>query len=175
MPEHASSLAQRNPLPGLSQRSCAVLVQYHAWPDTYAEMAGILAAHCGVSGAPLPGKAMPGSGVSLLRVHPQRLWLISAQPRDYPALGPEIGAALDLSHARTIIHVADEIAVPLLSRFIAIDLRPHRFGVDGVAVTPLHRVSVVLWRRADGIDILAPRSFARSIWELLGEASERRG
>ena len=173
MPERISPLAPCALVSGLSQRSCACLVQYHAWPDTYAEMAKMLGAQCGVSNAPLPGKAASGSDVSLLRVHPQRLWLISEQPRDHPALAPETGAALDLSHARAIIHIADEVAVPLLSRFIAVDLRPHRFAVDHVATVPLHRVGVVLWRRADGIDVLAPRSFARSIWEVLGEAAER--
>lgn len=173
MPERASPLAQCRPAPGLSQRPCAALVQYHAWPETYAQMARILATHCGVPEAPQVGKAVSGPGASLLRVHPQRLWLIADRLGDHPALGADVGAALDLSHARTIIHVANDVAVPLLSRFIAIDLRPRRFAVDDVAVTPLHRVSVVLWRRAVGIDILAPRSFALSIWELLAETAER--
>jgi heterotetrameric sarcosine oxidase gamma subunit len=151
------------------------LVQYHAWPETYAQMSAVLAAHCGVPEAPSAGKAVFGAGAALLRIHPQRLWLLADRAGDHPALGADIGATVDLSHGRTIIHVADDVAVPLLSRFIAIDLRPHRFAVDDVAVTPLHRVSVVLWRRADGIDILAPRSFARSIRELLAETAERLG
>jgi heterotetrameric sarcosine oxidase gamma subunit len=175
MPERASSLAQSRAVRGLSHRSCGTLVQYHAWPERYAEMAGMLARQCGIPDAPAPGKALSGAEGSLLRIHPQRFWLVSEQPRDYPALDSQIGATLDLSHARTIIHVAEEIAVPLLSRFIAIDLRPHRFAVDDVAITPLHRVSVVLWRRRDGIDILAPRSFARSIWDVLAEAAEQLG
>jgi heterotetrameric sarcosine oxidase gamma subunit len=173
MPERASPLAQCHPSPGLSQQPCALLLQYHAWPQTYVQMAAVLAARCGVSNGPSPGKAVSGAGGSLLRIHPQRLWLLSGRGSDYPVLDPEIGATLDLSHARTIIHVSEGIAVPLLSRFIAVDLRPHRFAIDDVVTTPLHRVSVVLWRRADGIDILAPRSFARSIWEVLAETAER--
>jgi heterotetrameric sarcosine oxidase gamma subunit len=137
-------------------------------------MATMLAAHCGLSNAPAPGKALMGADAALLRIHPQRLWLISEQPSHAgPTLDPGTGATLDLSHARTIIHAANHIAVPVLSRFVAIDLRPDRFANDDIAVTPLHRVSVVLWRRADGIDILAPRSFARSIWDLLAETIER--
>ncbi|HET6157080.1 MAG TPA: hypothetical protein VFE34_01935 [Dongiaceae bacterium] len=173
MLERSSPLAQCNPSPGLSQRSVTRLLQYHAWPDTYSAMAATLAAHCGVPQAPAPSKAVTGLGGSLLRVHPQRLWLISDGAG--PAIGVEVGATLDVSHARTIIHVADDIATPLLSRFIAIDLRPHRFAIDDVATTPLHRVSVVLWRRVDGIDILAPRSFARSIRDLLAETTARLG
>jgi heterotetrameric sarcosine oxidase gamma subunit len=174
MLERASPLAECHPAPGLSHRPQTLLLQYHAWPDCYMQMARMLAHHAGVSSAPSPGKAAAHTGVALLRIHPQRLWLISDQDRSAcPTLDPGAGATLDLSHARVTIHVADEAAIPVLSRFIAIDLRPDRFAVDDVAVTPLHRVSVVLWRRAYGIDILAPRSFARSIWELLAETIER--
>lgn len=177
MPERVSPLAQDVPIAGLSLRAYGLLQQYHAWPDTYGEMAGLVAAHCGVVSGPGPGKAMHGAGGSLLRIHPQRLWLLSESPGVGAGLILEsrIGVALDLSHARSIISVADEVAEPLLSRFIAIDLRSHRFDVDDVATTPLHRVSVVLWRRPNGIDILAPRSFARSIWDLLAETAERLG
>ena len=177
MPERLSPLAQDASVPGLSLRSCGRLLQYHAWPDTYAEMASLAARHCGVTTGPAPGKAVHGSAGSLLRIHPQRLWLLSERSGAGAGLDldPHVGMSLDLSHARSILGVAGEIAEPLLGRFIAIDLRPHRFAVDDVATTPLHRVSVVLWRRADGIDILAPRSFARSIWDLLAETAERLG
>ena len=175
MPERASPLAQDATAPGLSLRSCGLLMQYHGWPETYAELAARIAVQCRVAAGPAPGKAVHGSGGSLLRIHPQRLWLLSehSNAADNPAVEPQLGAALDLSHARAIIRVADDAAEALLSRFIAIDLRPHRFTVDDVAITPLHRVSVVLWRRANGIDILTPRSFARSLWDLLAETAER--
>jgi heterotetrameric sarcosine oxidase gamma subunit len=156
----------------LSTRRFETLLQFHAWPDRFATMARDLAAACGAS-APSAGHAVEGGGCALLRVHPQRIWLASEQVVAAPSLAPEIGAVLDLSHARTIIHAANHIAVPVLSRFVAIDLRPDRFANDDIAVTPLHRVSVVLWRRADGIDILAPRSFAASLWDLLAETAGR--
>lgn len=173
MPDRISSVSQSKPVAGLSHRACAVLLQYHAWPDRYTEMARTLATHCGLPEAPRPGKAARGATAALLRVHPQRLWLVAEQGsgQDHPKLSADMGATLDLSHGRVTIHVSEDVAIPLLSRFIAIDLRPHRFAVDDVALTPFHRVGVVLWRRADGIDILAPRSFARSIWEVLGEAA----
>lgn len=172
MADRISPVSQSKPVAGLSHRACTVLMQYHAWPDRYAEMARTLAAHCGLPEAPRPGKAARGAAAALLRVHPQRLWLIAEQgsSANYPPLSADMGATLDLSHARTIIHVSDDNAVPLLSRFIAIDLRPHRFAIDDVALTPFHRVGVVL-RRSDGIDILTPRSFARSIWDVLAEAA----
>jgi heterotetrameric sarcosine oxidase gamma subunit len=99
--------------------------------------------------------------------------LASEQVVAAPSLAPEIGAVLDLSHARTVIHIDASTAVPLLSRFVTVDLRPEHFDVGRLAMTPLHRVSVVLWRRADGIDILAPRSFAASLWDLLAETAGR--
>jgi heterotetrameric sarcosine oxidase gamma subunit len=175
MPDRTSPLAEGASAPGLSLRSCGRLVQYHAWPDTYAEMAGMVARDCGVAAGPAPGKAMHGAAGSLLRVHPQRVWLLSerSDPSAGLMLDPQVGASLDLSHARSIVRVSGEIAEPLLGRFIALDLRPHRLAVDDVAISPLHRVSVVLWRRPNGIDILVPRSFARSTWDLLAETAER--
>jgi heterotetrameric sarcosine oxidase gamma subunit len=175
MLERISPLAEGASAPGLSLRSCGGLVQYHAWPDAYVDMAAKVAGHCGVTAGPSPGKTVHGAAGSLLRIHPQRLWLLSER-LDAGArlmLDPQVGASLDLSHARPIIRVANGFAEPLLSRFIAVDLRPHRFAIDDVAVTPLHRVSVVLWRRPNGIDILVPRSFARSTWDLLAETAER--
>jgi heterotetrameric sarcosine oxidase gamma subunit len=175
MPERTSPLADGASAPGLSLRSCGRLAQYHAWPETYAEMAGVVARHCGVTAGPAPNKAVQGAAGSLLRIHPQRLWLLSDRS-DAGAnliLESHVGVSLDLTHARSIIRVAEETAEPLLSRFIAIDLRLHRFAVDDLAATPLHRVSVVLWRRSIGSDILVPRSFARSTWDLLAEAAER--
>lgn len=177
MLERVSPLAEGALARDLSLRSCGTLKQYHAWPETYAALAAGVTAHCGVTTAPAPGKAAHGAAGSLLRVHPQRLWLVSERP-DAGAglqLDPDVGASLDLSHARSIIRIANGSAERVLRRFIAIDLRPQRFGVDDVAITPLHRVSVVLWRRANGIDILAPRSFTRSLWDLLAEAAERLG
>ena len=175
MLERISPLVESASAPGLSLRSCASLMQYHAWPDAYATMAAKVAGHCGVTSGPAPGKAVRLAAGSLLRVHPQRLWLLSERPDAGVglALEPHVGASLDLSHARSIIRVADGYAEPLLSRFIAIDLRPHRFAVDEIATTPLHRVSVLLWRRPNGIDLLVPRSFARSMWDLLAETVGR--
>ncbi len=176
MPERASPLAENASAPGLSLRSCGRLLQYHAWPDTYAEMAGMVARHCGVAAGPAPGKSTHGTAGSLLRIHPQRLWQLSERPdAGGVELEPHVGVSLDLSHARSIIGVAEAVAEPLLSRFIALDLRPRRFAIDDVATTPLHRVSVVLWRRPNGIEILVPRGFAHSIWDLLAEAAERLG
>jgi heterotetrameric sarcosine oxidase gamma subunit len=129
---------------------------------------------CGAAGSPAPGKAVNGGQGALLRIHPQRLWLLA--PRENAVAEPLVagdGVTLDLSHARAIISVEAGIAETLLSRFVAIDLRGDRFAVDEVAATSLHRVPVVLWRRAEGIDILAPRSFARSIWDVLAEAVAR--
>lgn len=169
MAERSSPLLGAEKVPGLSQRHGWSLTQYHAWPDRYARMAAAV----GVAMPPAPGKAMNGARGALLRIHPQRLWLVSPQGVDVPGIGPEDGASLDLSYARIMISVEAGTAPELLSRFVAIDLRPDRFAIDDIALTSLHRVPVVLWRRAEGVDILAPRSFARTVWDVLAEALAR--
>ena len=174
MAERASPILEASQISGLSQRRGWSLTQYHAWPDRYAAVAAKACAQCGATTPPAPGKAVQGSRGALLRVHPQRLWLVFPQAEvNRHDVTADDGVILDLSHARVIISVAAHIAEPLLSRFIAVDLRPDCFAIDDVAATSLHRVGVVLWRRAEGIDILAPRSFARSIWDVLAETAVR--
>jgi heterotetrameric sarcosine oxidase gamma subunit len=172
MLERISPIAH-SPAAGLSTRRLETLVQFHAWPDRFPAMARELAEACGAANAPAPNRAVQGKRCALLRLHPQRIWLTSDQSVTAPKLAPEIGVVLDLAHARSVIHIDAAKAAPLLSRFITVDLRPEHFAIDRLAITPLHRVSVVLWRRADGIDILAPRSFAASLWDLLAETAER--
>jgi methylglutamate dehydrogenase subunit D len=161
------------PAAGLSTHRFETLLQYHAWPDRFAAMARDLASACGAVSAPPASHATEGRGCALLRVHPQRIWLASEQSVAAPTLPPETGAVLDLSQARTVIRIDAAKAAPLLSRFVTVDPRPEHFAIDRLAITPIHRVSVVLWRRADGIDILAPRSFAASLWGVLAETAER--
>jgi heterotetrameric sarcosine oxidase gamma subunit len=175
MPERTSPLAHCQQVAGLSHRACTLLMQYHAWPAQYLRVAEGLAAHCRLPEAPRPGKAACGAGASLLRIHPQRLWLVAEDSAAVhcPQISTGSGATLDLTHARAMIHVQERIAGPLLSRFVAVDLRPHCFARDDIALTALHRVGVVVWRRADGIDVLVPRSFAHSLWDLLAEAAQR--
>ena len=173
MLERVSLLSHAEAAPELSRRACGMVRQYHAWPDRFLEMARRLAEAIGAPGIPAPGRAVRGAAASLLRIHPQRIWLVSQEAASAPSLPSEIGAALDLSQARSIIHVDAASAVTVLCRFVAIDLRPDRFAVDAVAVTPLHRGGGGLWRRPGGFDILAPRSFAASIWDVLSETTVR--
>jgi heterotetrameric sarcosine oxidase gamma subunit len=173
MLERVSPLSRLAAAHGMAARPFGMLTQYHAWPDRFGETAARVA---GMHGAaiPAPGRAVRASAGALLRIHPQRLWHIAeSESGPQEDLPPELGVSLDLSHARTIIHVDASVAEPLLSRFVGIDLRPEHFAVDAVALAPLHRVAVVLWNRSDGIDVLAPRSFAASIWNLLSETAER--
>src|SRR5262249_24538086 len=112
MADRLSPLSQCHAVVGLSHNSLSVLLQYHAWPEHYERMAKDLAAHCGVRAAPSPGRAVNGATTPLLRVHPQRLWLVGGQgtARDHPLIAAETGAVLDLTHARSVIHVDEAIA-----------------------------------------------------------------
>lgn len=172
MLERVAPIAHRSAA-GLSTGRLETLLQFHAWPDRFPAMARDLAERFGAAAVPAPGRAVQGKDCALLRVHPQRIWLVSDRSVTAPTLPPETGAVLDLSQARTVIHIEAAKAGPVLSRFVTVDLRPEHFAVDRIAVTPLHRVSVLLWRRAGGIDILAPRSFAASLWDVLTETAER--
>ncbi len=172
MPEQIA-LRARHPR-GLSTGPLKALQQYHAWPDRFDEMARRVSNHYRAGEPPAIGRYAEAEGGSLLRTHPQRLWFVSDRNATSELELPvDIGVSLDLSHARVLIQAEFDLAEPLLSRFVSVDLRLRYFPIGSVALAPLHRVSVLLQRRTGGIDIFAPRSFSASLWDVLVETAER--
>jgi len=72
----------------------------------------------------------PGDRVALLRQH----------------VGADIGAVLDLSHARVRVSVQGEKAVDTLSKLYALDFRPAAFAKDSFALTGHHHIPCLLHR-----------------------------
>jgi len=109
---------------------------------------------------------------ALLRVEPLKWWLLGA---DAPALAPEHGASLDLSHSRTHLRISGAQAAALLNRHLPLDLREASFKEGAVASSALHHVSVTLWRSAHHYELFIPRGFALSLWEVLLESAAQFG
>lgn len=153
-------------LPGL------ILQQAAAWPDSLAAVGAKAAAAAGVAAAPGPGAAAVGSKGALLRVEPLKWWLVGAAA---PALAPEEGATLDLSHARTRVRVSGPEAALLLNRHLPLDLREASCPVGSVASSAFHHTGVTLWRAEEGYELFLPRGFALSLWEMLLESAAQFG
>jgi heterotetrameric sarcosine oxidase gamma subunit len=153
------------------------LLQLAAWPETIMTTGAKAAQAAGVSAPPSPGRVISGEKATLLRVEPLKWWLISENSAGavLPALPAGDGTVLNLSHSRSWIRINGRKAETLLNHFLPIDLRPGSFPHDTVASTAFHHTGVTLWRCDGGFNLMLPRSFAASLWELLQESAKQYG
>jgi heterotetrameric sarcosine oxidase gamma subunit len=153
-----------------------VLIQFAAWPETLVRMGRVASKAAGVSEAPGPGRVRHAGASSLLRVEPLKWWLVSrGSDMRLPQVASDVGAVLDLSHARTLITVKGPRAEALLAHVMPIDFRLKAFDGAAVVSSAIHHVGVTVWRTDDRFDLLVPRSFAAAIWQLLDSVAQQYG
>lgn len=150
----------------------SVLHQIAAWPDTVEAVGALAAQAVGADTASGPGSVVVGPKGAQLRIEALKWWLYGVEA---PAVDPEEGATLDLSHARTQIRATGPQARECLNRLIPLDLREESFPVDSAAATVMHHVGVTLWRSREGYDLFLPRGFAVSLWEVLFDTAMQFG
>jgi heterotetrameric sarcosine oxidase gamma subunit len=156
----------------LSEVRDLTLHQVAAWPETLAAVGAKAAANVGAGAAPGPRLAATGPQGALLRIEPLKWWILEAAA---PALAPEEGATLDLSHSRTHLRISGPEAAALLNRHLPLDLRPGSFPIGSVASSVFHHVGVTLWHSEEGFELFLPRGFALSLWEMLLESAAQFG
>ncbi len=151
--------ADGDPGVSLSEVRDLTLWQVAAWPDSLAAVSEKAGAAAGTNG-------------TLLLIEPLKWWLVGAQA---PELQADQGAILDLSHSRTHVKVSGPDATTLLNRHLPLDFREASFPVGSVASTAFHHVGVTLWRSEEGYELLLPRGFALSLWQMLLESAAQFG
>jgi heterotetrameric sarcosine oxidase gamma subunit len=160
----------------LGEVTAKTVLQFAAWPETLSKMGKLASKSAGVKSAPGISRLARGGAASLMRVEPLKWWLVMPQAlADMPKTDADTGAVLDLSDARTWITIKGAAAENLLSHFLPIDWRPNHFGDDHVASSAMHHVGVTVWRGDDGFNMLVPRSFAGSIWQMLEDSARQYG
>ena len=174
-PRQFGLIGQDGPDIHLSERVLASLWLVGAWPERLAETGVVAAKAAGVDAAPGPGASATGPGGTLLRIEPLKWLLISEDEIDAPALDAADGTVLELSHARTVIHVSGPKALDLMARMVPLDLRPATFPEGSVASTGLHHMGVTILARDGGFDILVLRSFGLALWETLVDSASQFG
>jgi methylglutamate dehydrogenase subunit D len=137
-------------MPGL------ILHQIAVWPETLGKVE----------------KVIRKNGHTILQIEPLKFWIVGTAA---PALEPQDGASLDLSHSRTHLQVSGPQAHILLNRFLPLNLGRKTFPVGSVASTAFHHVGITLWRSEAGFELFLPRGFALSLWELLCEGATQFG
>lgn len=146
--------------------------QIAAWPDTIGQVGKIAAETVGTDHAPGSLHAHVGSIGALLRIEPLKWWVYGAEP---PAIDPEVGNTLDVSHSRTQIRITGPNAAEFLNRHFPLDLREASFPVGSVASSVTHHVGCTLWRSSEGYELFIPRGFAMTLWEGFVESAEQFG
>ena len=109
---------------------------------------------------------------SVWRMEPLKWWLLGKTIN----IPEPLGTSLELSHAFTSIKISGEKVRLLLNRHLPLDLRDNIFPINSSASSAIHHVSVKLFRiNKDDYNLLIPRGFALSIWEILLESASQFG
>ena len=181
-PLHAAYVAGHHGLDGkagvtLEEIEDFAMVQFSAWTNTLTQIGAEAARITGCATAARPGEAVWGRNGTLLRVEPLKWWVVApaGSSLETPVLAPEDGVILDLLHSRAWLRVGGPQAETLLNHFLPLDLGAAAFPSGSVASTGFHHVGVTLWRDETGLNLLLPRSFAVSLWELLYESALQYG
>ncbi len=156
------------------------LWQATAWPDRKSVVEDALLEAAGADAAPKPGRLAIGEDdIKILRVAPLVWWVEGLAEDDQYAvsqLSAEDGSSLELSHGFTKLLIGGSRAAELLNRFLPLDLRDERFPVGSVATSGMHHAPVTLAREtATSYALWLPRSYAKSLWEMLVDAARRMG
>ena len=113
----------------------------------------------------------------LLRTGPHEFMLIGSGAADVAAalkahITPDIGAVLDLSHARCRVHIEGPQAVAALGKLFALDFRDASFGVGQLKLSGHHHVPCSLQRLgADSFHLYLLSTYAHGQLESLWDAA----
>lgn len=164
----------------LSETRLSSIVECAAWPG---EEKKLIAAIARATGLRLPDGAGAGavSGERTAFAFAPSRFLVTDEAEGLAttlcqAVGIETGTVTDLSHGRTAIRVAGPRAEWVLAKFFANDFALPAFPVGFGLSTQHHEIFAQI--RRDGeeqFDLFVFRSFARSFWTALCQASEEVG
>lgn len=151
------------------------------WPSGTAALCDALAQALGATDMfPLPattGQTAPCPLGMLIRSGPHEFMLIGDAALDPLAvlrrhIGPDIGAVLDLSHARVRVQVQGPQAVVTLGKLFALDFREAAFPVGTLQLSGHHHVPCSLHRLGgDRFDLYMLSTYAHGQLESLQDAA----
>ena len=111
------------------------------------------------------GAVTTGDGVSVLWLSPDEFLVVSEEQRRAPltaalveSLQGEPGSATDLSANRTTFELGGPSAREVLEKGCPLDLHPRAFQVGTAYLTLIGSVPVILWKVADELYRIFPRS-----------------
>lgn len=118
--------------------------------------------------------AQSSGGTHLMRLAPDRIWLIGREPLDVSTdnkPGDQL-TTLDVTHGRWIIDISGPGLEDLLARLAPIDVRERNMLAGAFAQTAIHKTSLLIWRRAsDNAQIFCPTSSAHALWSFITDTA----
>ncbi len=120
-------------------------------------------------GLPEPGQSREGKAAAILWSGRGQAFLLDADPE--PLAG--IAALTDQSDAWAVMRLTGPGWDQVLSRLVALDLRPSGFPEGAVARSGLNHMNALFRRLADGVEIWVFRSMAATAVEELAGAMAR--
>jgi heterotetrameric sarcosine oxidase gamma subunit len=155
-----------------SENRNLIIQQIAAWPNELDEMEIFISKELEIKKKINFNKGEVLSDKSVWRMEPLKWWLLGKTIN----IPESLGTSLELSHAFTLIKISGEKVRLLLNRHLPLDLRDDIFPINSSASSAIHHVSVKLFRiNKDEYNLLIPRGFALSIWEILIESASQFG
>lgn len=153
----------------LAEERLGALLQIAGW-EGFDDKLTELAEQLGLTLPPDYQTVAIAQGRRLYRTAPGRVLIQSEGPLPVPET-PDL-VTLDLSHSKTAIVLRGAHAADVLSRTAPMDFGLSQFPVGRFAQTGMHEVAVLIERTArDRFRILAPYTWARSVWDRLRTAA----
>ncbi len=157
----------------LSDRAPPFILQVAGWADFETAIQPLIA-DFGFDSLGDYRIAQSRDGRHLLRLAPDRIWLVSDAPLT-PAAELTPGdrlATLDVTHGRWIIDITGQALEDLLARLAPIDVRERHMPAGCFAQTAIHKTSVLIWRRASQhAQIFCPTSSVHALWSFITDTA----
>jgi len=151
-----------------SENHNLVIQQIASWPDEISNLEKLFFNELGFKQNIDFNRGEILKNNSLWRMEPLKWWLLGSVI-DVPE---NLGTSLELSHAFTSIMIDGEKSEILLNKHLPLDLRLDYFPINSSASSAIHHVSIKLFRLNEKkFNLLIPRGFALSIWEILIESA----
>jgi sarcosine oxidase subunit gamma len=143
------------------------IVQADGWHGSVADFEASLSLQLGSALPASVGQTIDAGGCRVIRIAPRRFWLVG-DPHASLSIDPELGCLISLREGRVRLRMAGSRLLDVLASCVAVDWLAPEAAPGRAIQTGFHRVPVLLLRQGEQeCDLLAPRSFARSLSDWL--------
>jgi heterotetrameric sarcosine oxidase gamma subunit len=155
----------------LVAEDCSIL-QADGWQGRITDFEASLSRQLGGALPVAVGQTTDAGECRVIRIAPRRFWLVGERQAGL-SIDPELGCLISLREGRVRMRMAGSRLLDVLASCVAIDWLAPEAAPGRAIQTGFHRVPVLLLRQDEQeCDLLAPRSFAKSLSDWLIDVAE---